>query len=329
MYMSDTEPFNIPYMARVLAMRKKAQRGTILVLGSRTGSLFRSGDFFEILKQYGDPSFQDLPHIKQFAQCYHLLTRKFGARDIEMILTKALGMVGEIDADICLAELTKLGLFDIIITTNMDDLLEDSFKYIGMKEKQDFQIFSMHDGAGERLLQLERKPIPQIVKVFGQITTGEYKVMRSGYLGQNRELRGFLEDKFSGDLIIIGLDPVWDAELYQAFPLQGDRFWFINEEVLDESSPLFQIGNARSSAYFLGEEGNYQYFLPELQKSIFQEMSITPLLDFHMNRSILRELYQFRSEFRSELKNAHEFRNEVKSEFQQLRDGLRDNRTSL
>src|SRR5260370_36676424 len=107
MYMSDAMQFDMSYMAKILSMRKEAQRKTVLVLGSRTGSLFRSQHLYETLKQYGEPSFQDLSRIEQFAECYHLLTRKgkgskklpnFSLGDIDMILTTAVREVEIADA---------------------------------------------------------------------------------------------------------------------------------------------------------------------------------------------------------------------------------------
>lgn len=304
--------------------------GTILVLGSRAGSLFRSKYLYETLKQYADPSFQDLTQIKQFAQCYHLLNRKkdrqesayFSAGDIDAILSRSMREAELLDADICLAELAKLGLFDIIVTTNMDNLLESSFEYIGLKELQDFEIFSMRDGARERQFRLQRQVPCQIVKVFGQITTREYTVRRGGFLQHNQEIRAFLEEKLANDVLIMGLDPVWDAELYQAFPREGGSLWLINEDVPDESSPFAQKGEARTAAYFVGIKGNYEYFVQELYEAFLRKMPTTSLLDYHMNGSILRALYQFRSEFRNELRSAQEFRSEVRSELQKLRENL-------
>lgn len=319
--------FDILYMAQHLRTRLENRHGTILVLGSRAGSLFRSTYLYETLKQYADPSFQDLPQIKQFAQCYHLLNRKkdrqesayFSAGDIDAILSRSMREVELLDADICLAELAKRGLFDIIVTTNMDNLLESSFEYIGMKELQDFEIFSMRDGARERQFRLKRQVPCQIVKVFGQVTAREYTVRRGGFLQHNQEVRAFLEEKLASDVLIMGLDPVWDAELYQAFPAEGGSLWFINEDVPDESSPFAQKGEVRTAAYFVGVKGNYEYFVQELYEAFLRKMPVTSLLDYHMNGSILRALHQFRSEFRNELRSAQEFRSEVRSELQKLR----------
>jgi len=322
--------FDILYMAQHLRMRQESNHKTILVLGSRTGSLFRSSYLYETLKQFADPSFQSLSQIEQFAQCYHVLNRKkdrreaayFSAGDIDAILSQSMREVELLDTDICLAELAKLGLFDIIVTTNIDNLVENSFEYIGMKELQDFEVLSMSNGALKRQFSFKRHVPLQIVKVFGQVTAREYTLRRGGYLQQNQKIRAFLEDKLAKDVVVLGLDPVWDAELYHAFPAEGDSLWFINEEAPDENSPFAQISEARSAAYFVRPEGNYEYFVQELYEALLRQMPAASLLDYRVNRSILRVLHQFRSKFENELRSAQEFRSEVRGELQKLREDL-------
>lgn len=322
--------FDILYMARHLRMRQESNHGTLLVLGSRTGSLFRSRYLYETLKQFADPSFQSLSRLKQFAQCYHVLNRKrdrreaayFSAGDIDAILSQAMREVELLDTDICLAELAKLGVFHRIVTTNMDNLVEHSFEYIGMRELRDFEIFSMRDGARERQFSLQRHVPLQVIKVFGQVTAREYTVRRGGYLQHNQEIRAFLEEKLAKDVVVLGLDPVWDAELYHAFPAEGDSLWFINEDAPDESSPFAQISEDRSAAYFVRPEGNYEYFVQELYEAFLRKMPVTSLLDYRMNGSILRALHQFRSEFEHEQRSAQDFRSEVRGELQKLQEKL-------
>jgi hypothetical protein len=263
--MSDSTAFDIPYISRVLNTRKAAGRGTVLVLGSRTGGLFRSKYLYETLKPYGKPSQQTLSQMQQFAECYRLLASNvnISTTDIDTILRRALREMQMSKADISLAELIKQGLFDLIITTNMDSILEDSLKFVGMKELYDFEVFRSASGTRKALTSNVRC---RIVKVFGDLSTRQYTVRRGGYFSQNQELRSFLEEVLARDVMVIGLDPLWDAELSWALPLQGDVFWYINEEAPEDR--VAQIGNARFSLYFTGENAAYAHFLPVLYKSL-------------------------------------------------------------
>src|SRR5579859_2544487 len=125
--------WNVSHMAETLRWRRNQGRYTVLILGSRAGGLFRSEKLYETLKQFGNPSFSSLPRIKQFGECYHILTRRknmlnFSTTEINTILRDASKEIDITGADICLAELVKSGLFGIIVTTSMDNILEESLK---------------------------------------------------------------------------------------------------------------------------------------------------------------------------------------------------------
>jgi hypothetical protein len=292
---------DIPHLVKALNLRK-GNHSTVLLIGSRAGGLFRSKQLYETLKQFGEPSFHDLPRIQQFAQCYHLLTRKtdpgFGLTDIDSILTSALKDVDITDADICLAELVKIGLFDIIITTNVDNILEDSLEYVGLKEMHHFEVFSLRAHARRDQLRFEKRGSCRIVKVFGQLTAREYTIRRSGYLHQNLEIKQRLEELLTRDIIAIGMDPVWDAELYLAFQAPGDSFWFINEENLNEDSHLSHVGEVRNYKHLTGEAYNYEYFIQILYEAFLKTLPAGTFDGYNVNASILRELYKLRREMK-------------------------------
>jgi hypothetical protein len=289
--------FTIPDMANMLKVRKELNQQTVLVLGSRTGGLFRSEKLYETLKLFGDPSFTSLPRSQQFGECHHLLTRRnrpgFSETDIDTILTEALRDIDITDADICLAELVKLGLFDIIITTSMDNTLEDALEFVGMQEMRSFEVFSLHTDIKREKLHFGRKVTSRLIKVFGTLKTREYLVKRSGYINQNTAIRTFLEDFLAKDIIVIGLDPIWDEEIYQVFKAKGGSFWLIGEETLSEDSTLFHIGEGRGLRHFSGEEVGYQYFTRKLHEQFFDTETITA------DASVLRELRKLRYEVRA------------------------------
>jgi hypothetical protein len=299
----NAEHFDMTDMVKTLKMRRGNNHHTVLVLGSRTGRLFRSEKLYETLKLFGDPSFSDLPRIKQFGECYHLLTRKklpgFSANDIDDILTEALRDLDIADADICLAEFVRLGLFDIIITTNMDDTIEDALGFVGMKEMHDFEVFSLHTGIGKEKLRFEKKVTCRLIKVFGSLTTREYVIKRSGHLSHNADIRELLAEFLAQDILVVGLDPIWDKEIYQIFRPDGGSFWLISEEPLSEDSALFHLAETRNLKCFSGEEGNYQYFMQRLYELFFGTMPVPVLPNYPIHGSILRELHRLRHEVRA------------------------------
>jgi hypothetical protein len=261
-------PWDIPDMAGILQLRKSLHRGTTLVLGSRAGGLFRSEKLYATLKFFDNTGFGNLPPLKQFGECYHLLTHKnlpgFSQADIDSLLAEALRNVVVSDPDIYLARLVQNGLFDVIITTNIDYTVEEALRSVGMRERYDFEVLNVYAGVKKDGIRIKENVPCHIVKVFGQLTTGEYIIRRSGYLSQYRQIRDLLEEFLTRDCLIMALDPQWDAEIYHAFLLRGNPFWFINNEALDATTSLYQIAETRKAKYFVGPSAHYAHFMPSL-----------------------------------------------------------------
>src|SRR5579859_6718111 len=132
---------DIAEIAHALKIRKNNNQSMVLFLGSRAGALFRSQSFYDTMRGYSVRNFDALSRQEQFVECYKLLQQDgFGDREIHAILTQSLREMAVIEVNICLAELVKLDIFDIIVSTNIDTCLEDAFKETGMKEQHDFDI---------------------------------------------------------------------------------------------------------------------------------------------------------------------------------------------
>jgi hypothetical protein len=282
--------FDVDYMVKRLCKRAEHSQGTVLVLGARAGRLFHSNEFYETLKQFGDPSFSDLPRTKQFEACYRIITRHFDRAATDKLLTDTLSNVRLTEADIVLAALVKLKVFDVIISTNIGSVLEQSLEYVGMKEQEDFIIYDQD--INEEGFHADKKGPCQIIKVFGQLSTRKYAIKRNAYLSQNKSLARLLSEKLRRDTIIIGLDPVWDAEIYQAFHPQGDSCWYINEGTLDESAFSEDVAKARNIRYFVREDGSYAHFVKTLYWQYIETMPASKVL----YDIVFRELRQLRDE---------------------------------
>jgi hypothetical protein len=288
--------FDIGHMVRILRTRQQGGQRTVLVLGSRVSNLFHSNEFYETMKLFADPSFANLPHMERFAECYRLLVRTkpgFSVTDIDTILTQSLKHAHFTDADVCLAELVKSRIFDIILTSTMDNALEQALEFVGLRELHEFEVFSLHPGSVGEELRFGNNVHCHIIKVFGELTSRDYTMKRAGCLTQNQSIRQYLERVASRDVLIIGLDPVWDAEIYQICSTGGGSLWFINEEQLDEDSNLFHAGEARNAGYLWGDACEYHQFIPELYERYFG-MAPDELLvnDWTGTVSILRVLHR-------------------------------------
>jgi hypothetical protein len=181
----------------------------------------------------------------------------------------------------------------------MDNTLENALDFVGMKEMHGFEVFSLRADIKKEKLRSDKKVSCRLIKVFGELRTREYTIKRSGYLSQYIDIREVLENSLARDIIAIGLDPVWDEEIYRTFQLEGGSFWLVGEDALSEDSPLFHVGDARGIKHFSAEEGNYHYFMRELHEQFFSRTPLQFLSDYPLDGSILKELHRLRYEVRT------------------------------
>ncbi len=264
-----SDQFDIPQMIRQLTARKSVNYSTVLVLGARTGGLFRSQKLYETLLLYSDPSFAELSLTRKFGACYRTLTNHnlFSISEIDTILTQSLAETAVTDVDLYLAEIIKFGFFDLIVSTNVDDLLEQALKSVGMRELRDFDIYNPSIDTEKSILRYEQRVPCRVFKVFGQHTTGNYTIRRNAYWKQYQHVEKQLEALLKRDILAIGLDPLWDAELYRAFHPQGDFIWFVNEDEMHEHPVLPDISNTRHIEYVGDKDkGSYNYFIKDLYR---------------------------------------------------------------
>ncbi len=172
--MVEHKQSSIKEIADLLEMRKQNNHRTVLLLGSRAGYLFRSEHFLETLQKFSHPSFSNLSLLEQFSECYSILTKTpFSETEIHAILRTSLQDLGMIQEDTYLAHLIRNNHFDEIITTNLDDGLEQSLVRAGMKEHRDFEIFT---ATPTREFFHEKSLSCRIIKGFGEFSLRVYTV---------------------------------------------------------------------------------------------------------------------------------------------------------
>jgi hypothetical protein len=265
---------DIQEMASLLEMRKKNHQHTVLLLGARAGQLYRSTDFYDNLLRYSKRNFHLLPRIRQFQECYSILTsnNKFSERDLHSILQMSLKNLPATHADISLASLIRNQYFDEIISTNIDDVLEDALVQTEMKAGHDYQVMSI----GRNPLQQEKSCFCRITKVFGDFVSQDYTVReRSSHL-ENTELKDFLQRLLGKDLLIVGFDPAWDQDILRIIPVNTKAtMWFVSEDndIMGKTSFLSSILHARHATCILGRDGIYDYFVRKLHEYLCGNVS--------------------------------------------------------
>jgi len=270
----------IAYIASFLQMSRAQGQKAVLILGSRTGALFRSAEFYDTMKQYALPSFDEQTLTQKFGTCYQLLTNELSSQEqdkqaplfpyfdeqkIDAILSLALSKINISSADINLAHLIRLRFFDTVISTNVDDMLELAMENLEMEQGRDFYIYDP-DVDAEVLKHTQQFP-SHIMKVFGNFSLNNYKIkQRHNYLSYKQPLVNWLQDVQQHHLFVVGLDPFWDAEIFRMLSMSNEAFWSVDEKVPGKQAESHQTATMRVIWYVHAKEGSYEYFFRVLHE---------------------------------------------------------------
>ncbi len=258
-----------------LEQKSDSDRGTTLFLGARAGGLFRSRTLYSTSQYFSPRTFQNMSRVEQFAECYRVLNREdFSKSDIDTILIASLQGLEPSETDLSLSELVKVGIFDTIISTNIDDLLTRAFLKVGLKENHDFQVVIPQTGFIEDIVLLKLQISCRFIKAFGDLASGEYNLIRHDfYFDTHERLRTFLSSVLQNDVLMLGYDSYWDRSIDAIFPLEGQELWYVNEGQIEPS--LMRQLQLRKGRYLAGGEGSYEQFIQTLHWHLMSEKTIS------------------------------------------------------
>jgi hypothetical protein len=289
---------NIADIADMLTLKQKTNQNMALFLGSRAGGLFRSQEFIDTMKEYSVRNFDLLSREGQFAECYKMLKQKrFNDNNIHALLTRFLKPITISEPDIYLAEFIKQGPFDVILSTNVDSLLEKALEYVEMKELFDFVVRMPEDMP----VKVDRMPARMVIKVFGDIYSRGYNVTkRDFYLDEWPDLKNLLEQTLTREILIIGFDPTWDAEILRILTddEQENFLWLVTEEeALMRHTLVSRALRRRQTGYLAGKIGGYEQFLKALYVYLYDKMP--------MHHNLIQDIAKSLKSLHSEVKLLH------------------------
>ncbi|GHO94642.1 hypothetical protein KSF_046900 [Reticulibacter mediterranei] len=260
-------------MCKWLELRRRHNRQAVLIIGSQCGALYRSSPFYSYCQQYMAHNVQFQSPLQSFRECYQILTQlQLGERELHTLLQDSLRHTSTLleggGGDGYFADIVKKGYFREIISTNIDDLIEQSLHDTGLIEQKDFEVV------------IARKPFPprqrelpyRLTKVFGDWLSREYVIHeRDACISNNNELNQYLREILSGDVLAVGLDPKWDSTI---LPLLRDiptSLWFVNGDEKsindDQITPIFHQRRTTSVA-LVGENFTYESFWRRLHQQL-------------------------------------------------------------
>jgi len=141
-----------------------------------------------------------------------------------------------------------------------------------MIEDQDFEVISI----GHHPPLDEKNCFCRITKVFGELVSRDYTVRGRASQLENAGSRSFLQSLLKKDLLMVGMDPVWDKDFLRIIPANtSGTIWFVGEEEdsAENFSFLSAIFRARPSTHILGDQGSYSYFIRKLHEYLCGNVS--------------------------------------------------------
>jgi hypothetical protein len=287
---------DVAELARDLEARKNDNQRATLILGSRAGGLFRSDYFYDTMKQFSMRDFGNLSPREQFSECYSVLNKgQMSKTDIEVIIGNALHGLRYLTADECVAELAQQGLFKDVFSTNVDDFLEGAFSSIGMKESHDFVTFFPERYPNvENIVYHVKRTACKIIKLYGDLSTLAFNFARHQvHTESSIIMKSLLGKMLTKEVLVIGLDPVWDEGVLVAFPSHVKTIWLVNEDESVKDILLSQNLGVERIRFVAGGEGSYERFLMSLYWHINKGIprNFEQILNIaHNQRAILTDL---------------------------------------
>ena len=295
---------DVDELVNFLKSRKNREQSMSLFLGHRVGIL--STKLYEVLKErlavpehfaellnQNTSTAQELSRMRQYLEllvksqaaersepCYDFLEKNLSEEGIDKLLLTALAFAQPRAEDKLIAGLIKTNLFDTVLTTNFDTLLEKACTILRMENHSDYEVFICRKD-DSTMINHRSSRLVRIIKVFGDLSSGNYKTVQNELSlekRENEELKDFLMSELSKDIVVLGYDPAWDRPIERAFQQKGGMLWYVNEKQPVQDTHLDFIFKQRYGKY-IGEYGqNYLAFLQRLSSSLVEEQPIRDIV---------------------------------------------------
>ncbi|MFI5412940.1 MAG: hypothetical protein ACHQX1_03540 [Candidatus Micrarchaeales archaeon] len=265
-------------MSEWLEWRRRNNRQTVLLLGSRAGALYRSIPFYNYCQLHTVHNLQNHPPAWSFHECYRVLSQKqLGERELHVLLLDAFkhteSLLSMHHGDGYFAEIVKRGYFREVVSTNIDDVVERALTHVGLSEGIDFEVLIPGKQLAEKRSIAQERVLPyRLTKVFGDCLSREYLIYnRQAYLTRHSELNQYLRSILSGDVLAIDIDPAWDSAILPLLKDTPATLWFVNgQEDIIHDQQIIPILDQTKSAIAVGPDYGYDKFW----RALYQQLPI-------------------------------------------------------
>lgn len=282
------ERTNIAEIALHFDLKRKSSHPTVLVLGSRAGGLFRSQELAGAVQRFFGHNQPVSSQEDPFEVAYHFFEQaRSGKSWLPHLLKRFLQDVRVAEADLSLAELIKQRLFRVVISTNIDGLLEEALDRAGLRRIFEFEVLVPKQGADFDPDPPEHQVRCQLIKAFGDLSDlSSHEIIKDkSYLDNHPSWKAWLEKTLKGDVLAVGLDVNWDQEIIRAFSSSKNALWFVHEKDLQDHQVVKRAFHERQVKYIAGEEGVCGTFFQELRQRLAPSLPPISPRETLINRS--------------------------------------------
>lgn len=258
---------------QILARLEHQQRPYILFLGQACADAAGVPTKFEIARQvFSDPDLSRSYLQDEEREDRAAVLQAFDELLEEMTTGQRYRMLQSFYASVPvpsfyqdLALLVKAGFFKLIVTTNIDNLLEQAFGGAGLLGNRDYQVQVL--GSQEELpwrskVAQESEPPVRVIKLHGDLALKQAAITREEIDEALEPQRFFIKGQISGDMIMVGYQ-LESEPLNQWLSWVPGDLWWVSLETPDEE--LLHILEERRSVYHIhGEEARPDAFFGQL-----------------------------------------------------------------
>lgn len=170
-----------------------------------------------------------------------------------------------------LAYLVKEGYFSVILSTNLDNLMEKALNKVDLQQPENFiVVVNGKDSPDEVQDQLEHSRVPvKLVKLHGTLESPRsYAFTIEELFSFEKTIKPALGRLINQSLLVVG-HSMQDRDITVLFEDEGKEIHFVNPSGPELGSPIDNVLKVRSSGSIIeGEEGKFDNFFRQLRAAI-------------------------------------------------------------
>jgi len=172
-----------------------------------------------------------------------------------------------------LAELVKVGYFEVILSTNFDFLLENAFTEVGLKAEDVEVLVNGRESEDYILKALERRtPHIKLLKLHGDLKARNMAFTPKEIFEFSQKVERVLAKYLNGDVIIIGHE-MRDDDINRCIRKDGGAIWYVHPEEPEVDSFIWRAMQVRPSTVISGEPAQFDDFCETLYQELTGDLS--------------------------------------------------------